>query len=163
PSAEQGARFSVNLMPLTLLQKETASRIMQLFKRYGVPPASVIIEITEEQAFSHSEISMHNINQLRKFGLKIAIDDFGTGYANYERLKRLKADIIKIDGCFVKDILTDSLDAMIVKSITDLAKAKSLSVVAEFVETPAQRDLLLQLGVHSLQGYLIGRPRPLGK
>lgn len=163
PSAEQGARFSVNLMPLTLLQKETASRIMQLFKRYGVPPASVIIEITEEQAFSHSEISMHNINQLRKFGLKIAIDDFGIGYANYERLKRLKADIIKIDGCFVKDILTDSLDAMIVKSITDLAKAKSLSVVAEFVETPAQRDLLLQLGVHSLQGYLIGRPRPLGK
>lgn len=163
PSAEQGARFSVNLMSLTLLQKETASRIMQLFKRYGVPPASVIIEITEEQAFSHSEISMHNINQLRKFGLKIAIDDFGTGYANYERLKRLKADIIKIDGCFVKDILTDSLDAMIVKSITDLAKAKSLSVVAEFVETPAQRDLLLQLGVHSLQGYLIGRPRPLGK
>lgn len=163
PSAEQGARFSVNLMPLTLLQKETASRIMQLFKRYGVPPASVIIEITEEQAFSHSEISMHNINQLRKFGLKIAIDDFGTGYANYERLKRLKADIIKIDGCFVKDILTDSLDAMIVKSITDLAKAKSLSVVAEFVETPAQRDLLLQLGVHSLQGYLIGRPRPLGR
>ncbi|EBR5317360.1 sensor domain-containing phosphodiesterase [Salmonella enterica] len=151
------------MMPLTLLQKETASRIMQLFKRYGVPPASVIIEITEEQAFSHSEISMHNINQLRKFGLKIAIDDFGTGYANYERLKRLKADIIKIDGCFVKDILTDSLDAMIVKSITDLAKAKSLSVVAEFVETPAQRDLLLQLGVHSLQGYLIGRPRPLGK
>ncbi|VDZ77641.1 protein YfeA [Salmonella bongori] len=163
PSADQGARFSVNLMPLTLLQKETAPRIIQLFKRYGVPPASVIIEITEEQAFSHSEASMHNINQLRKFGLKIAIDDFGTGYANYERLKRLKADIIKIDGCFVKDILTDSLDAMIVKSITDLAKAKSLSVVAEFVETPAQRDLLLQLGVHSLQGYLIGRPRPLGE
>lgn len=163
PSADQGARFSVNLMPLTLRQKETAPRIIQLFKRYGVPPASVIIEITEEQAFSHSEASMHNINQLRKFGLKIAIDDFGTGYANYERLKRLKADIIKIDGCFVKDILTDSLDAMIVKSITDLAKAKSLSVVAEFVETPAQRDLLLQLGVHSLQGYLIGRPRPLGE
>ncbi|EAA8368678.1 sensor domain-containing phosphodiesterase [Salmonella enterica] len=163
PSAEQGARFSVNLMPLTLLQKETAPRIIQLFKRYGVPPASVIIEVTEEQAFSHSEISMYNITQLRKFGLKIAIDDFGTGYANYERLKRLKADIIKIDGCFVKDILTDSLDAMIVKSITDLAKAKSLSVVAEFVETPEQRDLLLQLGVHSLQGYLIGRPRPLGE
>lgn len=94
-------------MPLTLLQKRRR-RALCSFKRYGVPPASVIIEITEEQAFSHSEISMHNINQLRKFGLKIAIDDFGTGYANYERLKRLKADIIKIDGCFVKDILTDS-------------------------------------------------------
>ncbi|WP_411898978.1 EAL domain-containing protein, partial [Salmonella enterica] len=98
-----------------------------------------------------------------KFGIKIASEALVIGYANDERLKSIKADISKIDGWFVKDILTDSLDAMIVKSITDLAKAKSLGVVAEFVETPAQRDLLLQLGVPSLQGYLIGRPRPLGK
>ncbi len=55
---------------------------------------------------------------------RIAIDDFGTGYANYERLKRLQADIIKIDGVFVKDIVTNTLDAMIVRSITDLAKAE---------------------------------------
>ncbi|SUX84633.1 signal transduction protein [Citrobacter koseri] len=101
------------------------------------------------------------MRNLRNFGFRIAIDDFGTGYANYERLKRLRADIIKIDGCFIKDIMTDSLDAMIVKSITDLAKAKSLCVVAEFVETPEQRELLLSLGVNYLQGYLIGRPRPL--
>lgn len=161
PSSEPGPRFSVNLMPLTLLQKETAPRIIRLFNRYGIAPQTVIIEITEEQAFSNSEVSMQNIEQLHKFGFRIAIDDFGTGYANYERLKRLQADIIKIDGVFVKDILNDSLDAMIVKSITDLAKAKSLSVVAEYVETPAQRDLLLSMGVNYLQGYLIGRPLPL--
>lgn len=161
PTTESGARFSVNLMPLTLLNKESASRIIGLFRRYGITPESVIIEITEEQAFSNSEISTQNIAQLRNFGFRIAIDDFGTGYANYERLKRLRADIIKIDGCFIKDIMTDSLDAMIVKSITDLAKAKSLCVVAEFVETPEQRELLLSLGVNYLQGYLIGRPRPL--
>lgn len=71
---------------------------------------------------------MNNINQLRKFGLKIVIDNFDTVYANYERLKHLKADIIKVDGYFVKDIIMDSLDAMIVKSITELAKAKLLSV-----------------------------------
>lgn len=163
PSDKSGPLFSVNLMPLTLLQKETAPRIIRLFTRYGIAPETVIIEITEEQAFSNSETSMQNIEQLHKFGFRIAIDDFGTGYANYERLKRLQADIIKIDGVFVKDILTDSLDAMIVKSITDLAKAKSLSVVAEYVETPAQRELLLSLGVNYLQGYLIGRPRPLGE
>lgn len=106
---------------------------------------------------------MHNIELLHNSGFKIAIDDFGTGYANYERLKRLNAEIIKIDGVFIREIMTDSLDKMIVKSITDLAKAKSLSVVAEFVETEEQKELLFSLGVNYLQGYLIGKPQPLGK
>ncbi|EOW5964911.1 sensor domain-containing phosphodiesterase [Escherichia coli] len=161
PCDKKGPRFSVNLMPLTLLQKNIAGRIIRLFKRYYISPQAVILEITEEQAFSNAESSMYNIEQLHKFGFRIAIDDFGTGYANYERLKRLQADIIKIDGVFVKDIVTNTLDAMIVRSITDLAKAKSLSVVAEFVETPQQQALLHKLGVQYLQGYLIGRPQPL--
>lgn len=87
-------------MPLTLLQKNIAGRIIRLFKRYHISPQAVILEITEEQAFSNAESSMYNIEQLHKFGFRIAIDDFGTGYANYERLKRLQADIIKIDGVF---------------------------------------------------------------
>ncbi|WJD47728.1 sensor domain-containing phosphodiesterase [Enterobacter sp. PGRG2] len=157
-----GARFSVNLMPMTLMQKASATELIALFTRYGVSPQCVIIEITEEQAFSHAEATLHNIQQLRDFGFKIAIDDFGTGYANFERLKRLHADIIKIDGTFVKDIERDPLDAMIVQAICTLAKAKSLTVVAEFVETQAQRELLLELGVEYLQGYLLGKPQPLG-
>lgn len=154
-------RCSVNLLPFTLMQKEIAARIIALFRLYGVNAENVIIEITEEQAFSNSEVSVQNIQMLRDYGCKIAIDDFGTGYANYERLKRLQADIIKIDGCFVKDIATDAMDVMIVKSICELAKAKSLSVVAEYVETPAQSQILLGLGVDYLQGYLIGKPLPL--
>jgi EAL domain-containing protein (putative c-di-GMP-specific phosphodiesterase class I)/GGDEF domain-containing protein len=161
PSSQNVARFSVNLMPLTLMQKEIASEIIALFTHYGIDPHMVIIEITEEQAFSDSDSSIQNIQKLREYGFKIAIDDFGTGYANYERLKRLEADIIKIDGSFVKDICTDSMDAMIVKSICNLAKTKSLTVVAEYVETDAQRQLLLDSGVDYLQGYLIGKPRPL--
>lgn len=163
PASAPYARFSVNLMPLTLMQKETAGEIITLFERYAVSPASVIIEITEEQAFSNSETSVHNIQKLREYGFKIAIDDFGSGYANYERLKQLHADIVKIDGCFVKDICTDNMDAMIVKSICELAKVKSLSVVAEFVENQEQRQKLLDSGVDYLQGYLIGRPRPLSE
>lgn len=161
PSTQAGARFSVNLMPLTLMQKEVASEICALFERYGVAPQSVVIEITEEQAFSNSGCSIHNIQQLRDYGFRIAIDDFGTGYANYERLRRLQADIIKIDGCFIKDICTDDMDAMIVQSMCNLAKTKSLCVVAEYVETPAQREMLLRFGVDYLQGYLIGKPKPL--
>ncbi|MEG1209989.1 MAG: EAL domain-containing protein [Leclercia sp.] len=161
PSEDHCARFSVNLMPLTLMQKEVANELIALFERYAVRSQAVIIEVTEEQAFSNSEVSIANIQQLRQYGFKIAIDDFGTGYANYERLKRLQADVIKIDGCFVKDICTDSMDAMIVKSICNLAKTRSLCVVAEFVETEEQREMLLESGVDYLQGYLLGKPRPL--
>ncbi|GBE68905.1 hypothetical protein EKINANG_05550 [Enterobacter sp. KINAN-G] len=161
PSTQAGTRFSVNLMPLTLMQKEVATEICALFERYGVAPQAVVIEITEEQAFSNSGTSINNIQQLRDYGFRIAIDDFGTGYANYERLRRLQADIIKIDGCFVKDICTDDMDAMIVQSMCNLAKAKSLCVVAEYVETPAQREMLLRFGVDYLQGYLIGKPKLL--
>ncbi|RJT20302.1 EAL domain-containing protein [Buttiauxella izardii] len=161
PSDSECSRFSVNLMPLTLMQKDIAQKIVALFAQFQVPTSSVIIEVTEEQAFSNSETSMQNIMLLRDNGFKIAIDDFGTGYANYERLKRLQADIIKIDGCFIKDITTDALDPLIVKSICDMARAKQLIVVAEYVETEGQRALLHELGVHYLQGYLIGKPEPL--
>lgn len=153
--------FSINLMPLTLMQKDLAQEIVTLFADNRVPPGAVIIEVTEEQAFSNSETSIQNIMLLRENGFKIAIDDFGTGYANYERLKRLQADIIKIDGCFIKGITSGSLDALIVKSICDLANARQLAVVAEFVETEEQRNLLFDLGVQYLQGYLLGKPEPL--
>lgn len=161
PSSKPDARFSLNLMPLTLMQKDFAIQLLALFARYAVPEREIIIEITEEQAFSHSESSVQNIRQLRQAGFKIAIDDFGTGFANFERLKRLEADIIKIDGCFVRDITRDPQDVMIVKAICELAKAKSLTVVAEYVETTEQRELLLQAGVDYLQGYLLGKPQPL--
>lgn len=153
--------FSVNLMPYTLMQKGSAAEIIALFRRYDVDVNRIIIEITEEQAFSSSDVNVANMQQLRQFGIRIAIDDFGTGYANYERLKRLEADIIKIDGCFVRDVLNDPMDAMIIRSICELAKLRNLSVVAEYVETEAQQALLTSLGVHYMQGYLIDKPRPL--
>ncbi|WP_312692412.1 EAL domain-containing protein [Kosakonia sp.] len=163
PDKHGCAHFSVNLMPLTLMQHDFVAHMLSLFTRYAVPPQAVIIEITEEQALSHSEVSAHNIQQLRQAGFKIAIDDFGTGYANFERLKRLQADIIKIDGSFVRDILQNAQDAMIVKAICELAKGQSLTVVAEYVENEAQRALLLQSGVDYLQGYLVGKPHPLAQ
>lgn len=159
----QGQLFSVNLLPYTLMQKDSATQIISLFKRYNLSAEAITIEVTEEQAFSDVETSMHNIQQLREFGCAIAIDDFGTGYANYERLKSLQADILKIDGCFVRDIETDPLDAIMVKSIIEMAKVKKMKVVAEYVETPEQREKLLQLGVDYLQGYLVGKPQPLSE
>lgn len=163
PQPGNGARFSINLMPLTLTQSDFINQFLALFARYAVSPHEVIIEITEEQAFSGSEANIHSIQQLRNAGFTIAIDDFGTGYANFERLKGVEADIIKIDGCFVRDILQDKQDAMIVKAICDLAKSRGLTVVAEYVENEAQRALLLEAGVDYLQGYLFGKPQPLAE
>jgi EAL domain-containing protein (putative c-di-GMP-specific phosphodiesterase class I) len=156
-----GQHFSVNLLPYTLMQRDSAAQIIALFRRYQLQGEAITIEITEEQAFCDEQTSLHNIQQLRDFGCAIAIDDFGTGYANYERLKRLQADIVKIDGCFVRDVETDPLDAIIIKSIIEMARVKNLTVVAEYVETEEQKARLLALGVDYLQGYLIGKPRPL--
>ncbi|ELY2732439.1 sensor domain-containing phosphodiesterase [Cronobacter sakazakii] len=161
PQTRPGARFSVNLMPLTLEQQGIAQQAIALFERYRVPVSAVILEVTEEQALSGSENTMQNIALLQERGFCIAIDDFGTGYANFERLKNLQADIIKIDGCFIRNVVSNTFDALVVKSICDLAKARSLTVVAEFVETPAQRDLLFALGVEYIQGHLPGRPERL--
>jgi EAL domain-containing protein (putative c-di-GMP-specific phosphodiesterase class I) len=158
-----GQRFSVNLLPSTLMQKDSAAQIIALFQRYRISPDLITIEVTEEQAFSNADTSQQNLDALRAFGCAIAIDDFGTGYANYERLKHLQADIIKIDGCFVRDILTDPLDAIMVKSIVEMARAKQMSVVAEYVESESQKARLLELGVNYLQGYLVGKPQPLGE
>jgi EAL domain-containing protein (putative c-di-GMP-specific phosphodiesterase class I) len=103
------------------------------------------------------------MRELRSYGCRIAIDDFGTGYASYGRLKAIQADILKIDGSFVRNMLTDSLDAYIVQSICQVARMKHLSIVAEYVETEEQKIALHELGVDYMQGYLVGKPQPLNK
>ncbi|MGO2258081.1 MAG: EAL domain-containing protein [Hafnia alvei] len=153
--------FSVNLMPLTLMQRDTAPRIIKIFEHYQVRPEAIIFEITEEQHLVNENIEHSTIKALRDYHFKIAIDDFGTGFSNYQRLKSLNADVVKIDGVFVKDIVNNSLDQLIIKSICDIAREKKLQVVAEYVESQEQLEMLQQLGVQYLQGFLLGEPKPL--
>ena len=98
------------------------------------------------------------MGQLQKMGCRIAIDDFGTGYASYARLKDVDADILKIDGSFIRNIVSNSLDYQIVASICHLARMKNMQVVAEYVENEQIRDAAVALGIDYLQGYLIGKP-----
>ncbi len=94
-------------------------------------------------------------------GIRIAIDDFGTGYASYARLKSVDADILKIDGGFIRNIVSNSLDYQIVASICHLARMKKMLVVAEYVETEEIRSAVHALGIDYVQGYLIGLPTEL--
>lgn len=153
--------FSVNLMPLTLMQRSVAAQIIALFERYQVRPQAVIFEITEQQYLLDENAALETVRALRAYCFKIAIDDFGTGLSNYQRLKHLNADVVKIDGMFVKDIVNSSLDRMIIKSICDIARERQLQVVAEYVESREQMEVLCSLGVQYLQGFLLGEPRPL--
>lgn len=106
------------------------------------------------------EASLAILTQLDDMGVRIAIDDFGTGYSSLLHLKRIPASELKIDRGFVRDLAEDTEDAAIVSAIVALGRTLKLQVVAEGVETAAQRTFLANLGCDALQGYLLGRPMP---
>jgi EAL domain-containing protein (putative c-di-GMP-specific phosphodiesterase class I) len=101
------------------------------------------------------------MKELKPLGLQFSLDDFGTGYSSLSYLKRLPLDQLKIDRIFVRDILTDTSSGAIAQAIIALGRAMGLSVMAEGVETYAQKEFLAELGCHGFQGYLISRPVPV--
>jgi len=121
---------------------------------------NLTLEITETTAMQNVEASMAILQQLADREVDIAIDDFGTGYSSLMYLKRLPASELKIDRGFVRDLHQGSEDAAIVSAIVAVGQALGLRIVAEGVETEAQRAFLTRLGCDSLQGHLLGRPLP---
>ncbi len=156
-----GQRFAINLAPSTVCRVQFPLEVSRLLAKYAIEPWQLIFEVTECSTFSNAEQGLHILSQLQKMGVRIAIDDFGTGYASYARLKSVDADILKIDGSFIRNIVSNSLDYQIVASICHLARMKKMLVVAEYVETEEIRSAVHALGIDYVQGYLIGRPAAL--
>ena len=100
------------------------------------------------------------IANIKQFGVKIAIDDFGAGYSNYERLLEYQPDILKIDGCLIRNIENSSYSLSVVKSIVTFAKEQNIQTVAEFIENKSIFEIIKKLGVNFSQGYYFGRPEP---
>ncbi|EOZ1432375.1 sensor domain-containing phosphodiesterase [Enterobacter hormaechei] len=156
-----GQRFAINLAPSTAYRAQFPLEVSRLLAKYAVEAWQLIFEVTESSAFGHADLAASTLRKLQKMGIRIAIDDFGTGYASYARLKSVDADILKIDGGFIRNIVSNSLDYQIVASICHLARMKKMLVVAEYVETEEIRSAVHALGIDYVQGYLIGLPTEL--
>lgn len=149
---------SINLSPLQFERTPVVERVRDALHRHGLSPARLELEILESLAANQSREIRGSLSALRALGVRIALDDFGTGFSSLVHLTEVPADILKLDRVFTLGLCADLRQREIVRSIIDIARVMQLDVVAEGVETEAQRALLPTLGCHLLQGYLIGRP-----
>ena len=149
---------SVNVSARQLHKSDFVEQILAILKRTGADPRRLKLELTESLLLDNVEETIKKMSELREFGVGFSLDDFGTGYSSLSYLKRLPLDQLKIDQSFVKTVLVDSNDAAIAKMIVALGQTMGLTVIAEGVESQAQRDFLLESGCLGYQGYLFGRP-----
>ena len=153
--------ISVNVSPWELVRPDYPERVERVLRDECVEPRRLMIEVTEGVMVHRIEDVAANMERLRALGVRMSIDDFGTGYSSLAYLRRLPVDQIKIDKAFVTDL--DRPDHLaLVRSIAQIGHALGLEVLAEGVETEAQRQILFALGCHGLQGYLLHRPLEAG-
>ena len=162
--ARQGAMgtitLAVNISARQFHQPDFAQTVMDTLRRTGADPRNIELELTESSLVEDVEQVAARMAELKACGLRFSVDDFGVGYSSLSYLKRLPLDKLKIDISFVRDILIDSGSSAIAHAIISLAHAMDLHVIAEGVESEAQRDYLAVLGCHSYQGNLFGAPAP---
>jgi diguanylate cyclase (GGDEF)-like protein len=151
---------AVNISVRCLTDLELPRRIAGLLGRWGVPPESLTLEVTETSIMVDPARTMTVLGLLRDLGVSLSIDDFGTGYSSLAYLKRLEANELKIDKSFVFTMASNSNDAVIVRSTIELGHNLGLRLVAEGVEDAETWDLLRALGCDVIQGYHLSRPLP---
>lgn len=154
---------AVNLSARNLLDDNMPKQIMRLLQEYQLPASALELEITESSIMTDPARAMRVLDHLHELGVQLSIDDFGTGYSSLAYLKRLPVKTLKIDNSFVRNMLEDKQDQLIVNSTIHLAHNLGLIVVAEGVENEALLVRLRELGCDEAQGYHIGRPMPADK
>jgi len=152
--------IAVNVSALQLNQSDLPENVASILERHDIPPDNIELEITETLVMSNPEKAIENLRQLKQMGFTVALDDFGTGYSSLAYLQKLPIDCVKIDISFIRQILVSPNDAVMVKTIIDMAHNLGLQVIAEGVEEEEQTRLLEQFGCDMVQGFLFGRPMP---
>jgi diguanylate cyclase (GGDEF)-like protein/PAS domain S-box-containing protein len=155
--------LSVNVSAKQFLQTDFVAQVQADVRKHGINPNLLKMELTEGMLVNDIEDIIVKMNALKKIGIQISLDDFGTGFSSLQYLKLLPLDQLKIDQSFVRDMVLNSNDYAIVKTIIDMAKNLKLTVIAEGVETEQQRELLFSNGCEHYQGYLFSKPLPLAE
>jgi diguanylate cyclase (GGDEF)-like protein/PAS domain S-box-containing protein len=153
--------LAVNVSAHQFCEPDFVGKVQAVVTQTGANPKRLKLELTESLLIENVEDIIKKMFVLKADGIGFSLDDFGTGYSCLSYLKRLPLDQLKIDQSFIRDVLTDPNDAAIAKTVVALAQSLGLGVIAEGVETAAQRDFLAASGCHAFQGYFFSRPLPL--
>ena len=152
--------LAVNVSARQFHQADFVPQLIQVIQQTGIRPHLLELELTESLVLDNVEESVAKMHLLRTKGVRFSVDDFGTGYSSLAYLTQLPLQQLKIDQSFVRNLGVRHTDSVIVQTIIGMARNLELEVIAEGVETEAQRDFLASFGCHLYQGYLLGRPMP---
>ncbi|MGH8291027.1 MAG: EAL domain-containing protein [Steroidobacteraceae bacterium] len=155
-----GIRIAVNISPLQLTHPDFLQRFFEATQSWADPTCGLDVEIIEGMLLGDSDAAVRKLERLRAAGVRIAVDDFGTGYSSLSRLSELPIDTLKIDRCFISRLPDDRSGRTLVSTIISLARAFSMTVVAEGVETEQQIGALWNMGCDEAQGYLLSPAVP---
>lgn len=151
-------QIAVNVSARQFRQPDFVEQVRNVLGQSGADPSLLKLELTESAVLGDIEAIIAKMEQIRTLGVTFSLDDFGTGFSSLSCLKRLPLDQLKIDKSFVRDITVDPNDAAIVRAIIAMSYSLGIHVIAEGVETEAQRDFLKDSGCTHFQGYLFGKP-----
>ncbi|MFN3771373.1 putative bifunctional diguanylate cyclase/phosphodiesterase [Ectopseudomonas guguanensis] len=153
--------LAVNISQKQFGQASFVAEILGLIERHGIDAQRLELELTETLIVHDLEDLTRKMTALVEQGVRFSLDDFGTGFSSLSHLKRLPLSKLKIDRSFICDVLTDANSETIVRTVIALGQSMGMTVIAEGVETEAQRRFLVDNGCRRFQGYLLGRPMPL--
>ena len=159
----RGISVSINISGQSLGDETFVQQLREQLRATRLPPGAVTIEITEQAALRSLARANELIQALKPLGCQFALDDFGTGANSLTYLKTLAIQRVKIDGSFVRDIVSNARSQAVVAGIVELARGLAVSTVAEYVESEAIADAVRKLGVDYAQGYAFGKPEPLAE
>ena len=160
-SIAPGWLFSINLSGQSLGESNFLKFVIDAFDKTGIPPEQICFEITETTAMLNLTRAIQFISVLKGMGCRFSLDDFGTGLSSFGYLKALKVDFLKIDGSFVRNIASDSVNRAVVEAANQIGHAMGIQTVAEFVEDDEILRLLRDIGVDFAQGYGVAKPQPM--
>jgi diguanylate cyclase (GGDEF)-like protein len=150
--------LAVNISPIQFHRTDFVSEVKSIISDSGANPKRLELELTENLVLEDVDEAIRKMAELKEMGLRFSMDDFGTGYSSLQYIKSLPIDRLKIDQSFVRDILTDPGDAMMVQTIVSMARNFGYEVIAEGVEEEAQIPSLIDRGCEMFQGYFFSRP-----